>query len=154
MYRIFTHRQVSPQGKFSRGRHSFSTNKMTARKYNKQAMRAQTQHLKGNATCLDSENLAAIGLGSRYNYIADLRGEKAPEGVHECVRNSGARLRYDPASEAFGVLGTEGNIWTYFKPFRVLRCRVRYARQQEKRGVAIGTPIILCTSRRNAKNDN
>jgi hypothetical protein len=30
-------------------------------------MHAQIQHLEGNATCLDSQNLAAIGLGTRYN---------------------------------------------------------------------------------------
>jgi hypothetical protein len=43
--------QVSQQEeKFSRGKHSFSTIEMTAAKYSRQAMHAQTQNLKGNAT--------------------------------------------------------------------------------------------------------
>lgn len=52
-----------------------------------------------------------------YEQMADvfLAGEK-PEGVHECVRLSGAILRYDPISEAYGVLDAQLIIRTYFKP--------------------------------------
>jgi hypothetical protein len=54
---------------------------------------------------------------NEYEQMADLfLGGNKPEGMHECVQNSGARLRYDPVSEAFGVLGTQGIIGTYFKP--------------------------------------
>jgi pyocin large subunit-like protein len=52
-----------------------------------------------------------------YEQMADLfLGNGKPEGVHECVRNGGARLRYDPASESFGMLDARGVIGTYFKP--------------------------------------
>ena len=52
-----------------------------------------------------------------YEQMADLfLGGNKPEEVYECARNSGVRLRYDPASEAFGVLGSQGIIGTYFKP--------------------------------------
>src|SRR5258708_26721088 len=66
-----------------------------------------------------SEHGYDFGSGSadEYEQMADLfLGANKPEGVHECVRNSGARLRYDPASEAFGVVDGQGIIGTYFKP--------------------------------------
>lgn len=52
-----------------------------------------------------------------YQRLADtfLGGDK-PDTVHECVRPSGARLRYDPTSEAFGVLDAGRIIRTYYKP--------------------------------------
>jgi pyocin large subunit-like protein len=52
-----------------------------------------------------------------YEEMADifLGGDK-PETVHECARPEGTRLRYDRSSEAFGVLGLDGTIRTYFKP--------------------------------------
>jgi len=52
-----------------------------------------------------------------YEQMADafLGGEKQ-EGVHECVRACGARLRYDPSNEAFGVLDAMLVIRTYYKP--------------------------------------
>ena len=52
-----------------------------------------------------------------YEQMADefLGGEKR-EGVHECIRRCGARVRYDPSSEAYGVLDAELIIRTYYKP--------------------------------------
>jgi pyocin large subunit-like protein len=52
-----------------------------------------------------------------YEEMADsfLSGEK-PEAVYECVNACGAILRYDPSSEAFGVLDEQSIIRTYFKP--------------------------------------
>ena len=52
-----------------------------------------------------------------YEQMADefLGGEKR-EGVHECVRRCGARLRYDPSNEAYGVLDARLIIRTYYKP--------------------------------------
>lgn len=54
---------------------------------------------------------------NEYEQMADdfLGGDKQ-EGVHECVRRCGARLRYDPSSEAYGVLDGQAIIRTYFKP--------------------------------------
>jgi hypothetical protein len=52
-----------------------------------------------------------------YEQMADLfLAGKKPEGVHECVRACGAILRYDPGSEAYGVLDAQSIIRTYFKP--------------------------------------
>jgi len=52
-----------------------------------------------------------------YEQMADVfLGGSKPEGVHECVGYNRARMRYDPASEAFGVLDGGGVIRTYFKP--------------------------------------
>lgn len=52
-----------------------------------------------------------------YEQMADvfLAGDK-PEGVYECIQTCGALLRYDPTSEAFGVLDAQLIIRTYFKP--------------------------------------
>lgn len=52
-----------------------------------------------------------------YEQMADafLGGDKQ-EGVHECVRPCGARLRYDPSNEAYGVLDAQSIIRTYFTP--------------------------------------
>jgi hypothetical protein len=52
-----------------------------------------------------------------YEQMADaFLGGNKPEGVHECVRRCGARLRYDPHSEAYGVLDAQFVIRTYYKP--------------------------------------
>jgi pyocin large subunit-like protein len=52
-----------------------------------------------------------------YEQMADifLAGDKR-EGVYECARACGAIIRYDPSSEAFGVLDANAFIRTYFKP--------------------------------------
>jgi hypothetical protein len=39
-----------------------------------------------------------------------------PDGTHEHNRSGGDKLRYDPKSEAFGVLDAVGVIRTFFKP--------------------------------------
>jgi len=59
----------------------------------------------------------AASNSTEYEQMADafLSGDK-PETVHECVRPEGAKVRYDPASEAFGVVDGGGIIRTYFKP--------------------------------------
>jgi hypothetical protein len=52
-----------------------------------------------------------------YEQMADdFLGSAKPETVHECVRASGARLRYDPGTDAFGILDRNSVIRTYFKP--------------------------------------
>jgi len=52
-----------------------------------------------------------------YEQMADsFLGGNRQEGVHECVRLCGARLRYDPSSEEYGVLDAQATIRTYFKP--------------------------------------
>jgi pyocin large subunit-like protein len=52
-----------------------------------------------------------------YEQMADgFLGADKQEGVHECVRPCGAKLRYDPSSEAYGVLDAQDIIRTYFKP--------------------------------------
>jgi hypothetical protein len=58
-----------------------------------------------------------VGTAAEYEQMADvfLTGDK-PESVHECARACGTKLRYDPASEAFGILDAGGVIRTYFKP--------------------------------------
>jgi hypothetical protein len=43
-------------------------------------------------------------------------GGAKPSGVHECRRSCGYMIRYDPQTEAFGVLDSGGIIRTYFKP--------------------------------------
>jgi hypothetical protein len=43
-------------------------------------------------------------------------GRAKPSGVFECKRNCGYMIRYDPTTEAFGVLDNDGIIRTYFKP--------------------------------------
>jgi hypothetical protein len=54
---------------------------------------------------------------SEYEEMADVfLSQEKLETVHECVRVSGARLRYDPSTEAFGILDRTGVIRTYFKP--------------------------------------
>jgi hypothetical protein len=66
-----------------------------------------------------SEHGADFGASNANEYEkwadAFLGGAK-PEHVHECVRQSGARLRYDPNTEAFGVLDAGGVCRTYYKP--------------------------------------
>jgi hypothetical protein len=54
---------------------------------------------------------------NEYEQMADefLGGDKQ-EGVHECVRACGAKLRYDPRNEAYGVLDAQSIIRTYFRP--------------------------------------
>lgn len=37
-------------------------------------------------------------------------------GVQECVRGRGDRVRYDPATQCYGVLDNRGTIRTYYKP--------------------------------------
>jgi hypothetical protein len=52
-----------------------------------------------------------------YEQMADqFMGGDKPETVYECLRRCGAKLRYDPANEAFGVLDAGGIIRTYYKP--------------------------------------
>ncbi len=54
---------------------------------------------------------------SEYEQMADtFLGVVRPDTVLECPRSRGARLRYDPASEAFGVIDAAGIIRTYFRP--------------------------------------
>jgi len=52
-----------------------------------------------------------------YERFADefLSGSMA-SGVQECARKQGDKVRYDPQSEAYGVLDSAGIIRTYYKP--------------------------------------
>jgi pyocin large subunit-like protein len=54
---------------------------------------------------------------NEYEQMADdFLGVDKPQTVHECARPGGSKLRYDPVSEAFGVIDGFGIIRTYFKP--------------------------------------
>jgi len=59
----------------------------------------------------------AVGSKEEYENLADtfLGGPKAPT-AEECNRLGGDVVRYDPMTEEFGVLGTDGVIRTYYKP--------------------------------------
>lgn len=50
-------------------------------------------------------------------------GGVVPPGVHECARKEGDRLRYDPQTEAYGVIDIAGVIRTYYKPVPCLSIR-------------------------------
>jgi hypothetical protein len=52
-----------------------------------------------------------------YELQADIfLGGAAPEGCQEGIRRCGDRIRYDPSTEFYGVLGASGVIRTFFKP--------------------------------------
>lgn len=54
---------------------------------------------------------------AEYEQIADaFLGEPKPPHVAECVRKLGDVLRFDPATDTFGVLDASGLIRTFFKP--------------------------------------
>jgi len=80
-----------------------------------------------------------------YEQMADtfLSGLK-PEGVHECVRAGGSMLRYDPASEAFGVLDAQSIIRTYYKPIpcQSVPVAMRDATRRRGRCHQYGTNLI------------
>lgn len=74
----------------------------------------------GLATMTEYEDAADVFLG----------GMKPPHVV-ECTRSRGDRVRFDPISDAYGVLDVNGVIRTYFKPIpcaNVPRPRVATAR--------------------------
>jgi hypothetical protein len=61
-------------------------------------------------------------------------GGVVPPGVHECPRKEGDRVRYDPQTDAYGVIDAGGIIRTYYKPVpcssildALLRASVRQA---------------------------
>jgi hypothetical protein len=52
-----------------------------------------------------------------YERFADeFLGGSAPSGIQECARTGGDRLRYDPLTEAFGVVDSTGIIRSYYRP--------------------------------------
>jgi hypothetical protein len=54
---------------------------------------------------------------TEYEQLADrFLGLEKPETVHECATGSGAKVRYDPGTDAFGVIDRGGIIRTFFKP--------------------------------------
>ena len=54
---------------------------------------------------------------NEYERLADeFLGLPKPTAVHECVRACGAKVRYDPSTDAFGIVDRGGTIRTYFKP--------------------------------------
>lgn len=57
------------------------------------------------------------GTPQEYVQMADefLSGNK-PAHIHECRRKRGDLLRFDPVTEAYGVLDGNGTIRTFFKP--------------------------------------
>lgn len=66
-----------------------------------------------------SEHGADFGAASanEYEEWADLfLGGTKPDHVLECLRQCGAKIRYDPTTEAFGVLDAGGICRTYYKP--------------------------------------
>lgn len=85
-----------------------------------------------------SEHGSDFGASSarEYEELADVfLGGAKPVHVHECARQCGARLRYDPNTEAFGVLDATGVCRTYFKPVPCssLRGSIRAAMKQSGR---------------------
>lgn len=54
---------------------------------------------------------------SDYEKQADMfLSGNVPPNVHECFRKKGDIIRYDPQTEAFGVLDTQKVIRTFFQP--------------------------------------
>jgi pyocin large subunit-like protein len=54
---------------------------------------------------------------SDYEQQADgFLGSAPAAGVLECIRSGGDKVRYDPRSEAYGVIDSTGTIRTFFKP--------------------------------------
>lgn len=73
---------------------------------------------------------------NEYEEWADVfLGGPKPEHVQECLRQCGAKLRYDPNTEAFGVLDADGVCRTYYKPVPCssLRGAIRAAMKQSGR---------------------
>jgi len=66
-----------------------------------------------------TEHGADFGANSaaEYETLADmfLGGAKAP-AIQECVRGKGDVVRFNPATDEYGVLDSNGTIRTYFKP--------------------------------------
>ena len=48
--------------------------------------------------------------------IAFLGSDMMEATMVECVRKNGDRIRFDKASQAFGVCDKDGNLRTFFKP--------------------------------------
>ena len=54
---------------------------------------------------------------TEYEEFADIfLGSAKVEGIRECTRRCGHIIRYDPSTEAFGVLDVDGVILTCYKP--------------------------------------
>ena len=54
---------------------------------------------------------------AEYEAMADaFLGQPKTAHVHECARKSGDTIRFDPFTEAYGVLASNQVIRTYFKP--------------------------------------
>lgn len=52
-----------------------------------------------------------------YEELADVfLGQVLPPDVHECKRKRGDTIRYDPQTQAYGVLDGGGIIRTFYKP--------------------------------------
>jgi hypothetical protein len=66
-----------------------------------------------------SEHGADFGASNPNDYeaLADIfLSGLTPVGIQECKRKQGDKLRYDPKTESYGVLDTNGLIRTFFKP--------------------------------------
>jgi filamentous hemagglutinin len=64
------------------------------------------------------EEFGVQGMGpAEYQERADeFLGAQKPQGVLECVRRNGDRVRFNPATDEFGILSEFGFIRTYFRP--------------------------------------
>jgi filamentous hemagglutinin len=52
-----------------------------------------------------------------YEFMAErFLVDPRPIHVMECLRNRGDTVRFDPATDEFGVLAHDGSIRTYYKP--------------------------------------
>jgi filamentous hemagglutinin len=62
------------------------------------------------------EEFGVKGMGAaEYQERADeFLGAQKPQGVLECVRRNGDRVRFNPATDEFGILSESGFIRTYF----------------------------------------
>src|ERR1022692_3202886 len=84
------------------------------------------------------EELGVKGMGpDEYQERADeFLGTQKPQGVLECFRSGGDMVRFNPATDEFGILSRSGFIRTYFKPDPTVH----------------GGPRISTTSNGNARN--
>jgi filamentous hemagglutinin len=73
-----------------------------------------------------AEHGADFGASNAIDYeaSADLfLGGTVPSGVHECTRKQGDKLRYDPKTQNYGVIGSNDVIRTFLSRFRARCCQ-------------------------------
>jgi hypothetical protein len=93
-----------------------------------------------------AEHGADFGAASpqEYGTLADaFLGGVKPAHVHECKRSAGDTVRFDPVTEAYGVLDSNGIIRTYFKPVPCSSVPAHQRRAIQQAGRCHGHPNNL-----------